>query len=57
MRDHDHGDELLRADDYLTGEDTRAPAIPRIEGIPTQRPASEPATGPDVPEQRDRRAE
>ncbi|WP_330346646.1 hypothetical protein OG858_46895 (plasmid) [Streptomyces europaeiscabiei] len=54
---HEHGDDLLKPGDYLSGDDISAPAIPRIEGIPGQRQASGPGTLPPVPEQRDRRAE
>lgn len=57
MHDEHEGNELLRPEDYLTGTDAHAPAIPRIEGIPAQRPASMPAAGPYVPGQHDRRAE
>ncbi|MER5477536.1 hypothetical protein ABT026_11255 [Streptomyces sp. NPDC002734] len=38
----DHGDDLLRAGDYMTGADD-APVIPSIMGFPRQRLSDVPA--------------
>lgn len=50
----DHDDELLRPDDYLTGDDNSR-AIPRVTGIPQQR-VGDALTGLRTVRQRDRRA-
>ncbi len=38
----DYGEDLLKADDYLSGPDDE-PVIPRIEGFPRQRLSDLPA--------------